>query len=368
MDDGRFAEWLAGVALLTPQQRSHILEILASAASEAGGYAAVGLLPAVEAAPVIDEPAPDCDGSHRAAPEASPAAANVPSSSVASAAESRVEHQGCPRCGSRSVRRWGRANGLPRYRCADCKRTFNGLTGTPLARLRKKDLWQTQAAALIAGESVARTAEHGGVAYTTAFRWRHRFLAAPATDKPNRMVGIVEADEMFILESLKGKRGGLPRKARKRGGKASKRGLSAEQIPVLVARDRSGAMIDAVLPKLDRASVTAALDNIVTHDNELCCDGGKAIVGFARRARIPYHILPAPGKPKPEAPEFHINNVNGYHGRYKEWARRFHGVATKYLDRYLGWRRMLEAIGPTIQPDAVLLAAVGIGPYQQITR
>src|SRR5208337_2049957 len=50
-----------------------------------------------------------------------------------------------------------------------------------------------------------------GVAYTTAFRWRHRFLAAPALDKPTRLNGIVEADETFILESFKGRRADLPR-------------------------------------------------------------------------------------------------------------------------------------------------------------
>jgi hypothetical protein len=35
----------------------------------------------------------------------------------------------------------------------------------------------------------------------------------------------------------------------------------------------------------------------------------------------------------------HINNVNAYHGRLKEWMRRFHGVATKNLPSYLSWRR-----------------------------
>ncbi len=40
---------------------------------------------------------------------------------------------------------------------------------------------------------------------------------------------------------------------------------------------------------------------------------------------------PHPGTHRPEAPDFHINNVNAYHGRLKEWMRRFHGVATKNL-------------------------------------
>ena len=74
----------------------------------------------------------------------------------------------------------------------------------------------------------------------------------------------------------------------------------------------------------------------VTPANQFCCDGGNAIVAFARKAGIPTHILPAPGKPNPQAPDFHINNVNAYHGRLKEWLRRFHGVATKNLPNYLG--------------------------------
>ena len=132
----------------------------------------------------------------------------------------------------------------------------------------------------------------------------------------------------------------------------------------VVARDRHGATTDAVLPKLSRAAVTAALGRVVTSDNQLCCDGGKAIVGFARKAGIPCQILPSPGGPRPEAPNLHINNVNGYHSRLKEWLRPFHGVATKYLDNYLGWRRTIEALGGDPQPACWLLSAVGIGQYQ----
>src|SRR4051812_18139957 len=83
--------------------------------------------------------------------------------------------------------------------------------------------------------------------------------------------------------------------------KRPKRGLSREQIPILVARDRTGQTTDAVLPSLSRAAVTAALDGVVGADNQLCCDGGKAIA---------CSILPKPGGPRPEAPNLHINNVN----------------------------------------------------------
>ena len=96
------------------------------------------------------------------------------------------------------------------------------------------------------------------------------------------MSGIVEADETFILESFKGRWSDLPRKARKRGGKARHPGSYQDNIPVLVARDRKGATFDAVLPQDDNASIAAALTGVVTAQNHLVGDGGKPLATFAR--------------------------------------------------------------------------------------
>src|ERR1700729_1587566 len=185
----------------------------------------------------------------------------------------RVESQGCPHCAGREIVGWGRSNGLLRFRCKSCGRTFNGLTKTPMAHLRKKERWLDHAQAMIEGMSLAKTAKLCGVHPTTAFRWRHRFLRAPAddkprtTNKPRTLSGIVEADETFILESFKGRWSDLPRKARKRGGPARHPGLHSDNIPVLVARDRRGATFDAVLPQDDSASIEAALAGVVTGEN-----------------------------------------------------------------------------------------------------
>ena len=45
----------------------------------------------------------------------------------------------CPRCNSENVGGWGFQSGYPRYKCRDCKRTFNAMTETPLARLHLRD-------------------------------------------------------------------------------------------------------------------------------------------------------------------------------------------------------------------------------------
>jgi transposase-like protein len=364
MEPSAFEAWLGRIADLTERQRRRAWQALALSEAAANDD--------VETDRAVDQGSSHVD---RAADEAAPAATvahaqaagRAGAASVAQLGQRRVDSVGCPHCDSRDVVHWGQASDLPRYRCKACARTFNALTKTPLANLRMKDKWAAQAEAMIDGVSTAKAAQRCGVHYTTAFRWRHRFLASLAGDKPKALVGIVEGDETFILESLKGKRSDMPRKSRKRGGKSAKRGLSAEQIPVIVARDRHGVTTDAVLPKLNRVSIAAALDGVITPANEFCCDGGTAIVAFARRAGIAAHILPMPGKPNPKAPDFHLNNVNAYHGRLKEWLRRFHGVATKNLPNYLGWRRTLEALGPNATSAAMILGAIGLGPYQQAT-
>ncbi len=44
----------------------------------------------------------------------------------------------CPHCEAKRVSRHGRANGLQRYRCGTCGKTFSALTGTPLCGLHKR--------------------------------------------------------------------------------------------------------------------------------------------------------------------------------------------------------------------------------------
>ena len=264
----------------------------------------------------------------------------------------------CPHCHHRSCGRWGNAHGLPRYRCSACGKTFNILSGTPLARLRHRECWDEYARALIDGETVRAAARRCGVHKDTAFRWRHRFLTLPAGLKPSSLHGIVEADETYFLESHKGERH-LPRPPRKRGGVAKKRGLSSEQIPVLVVRDRSTATTDAVLPKANTASVTAVLAPVLDADAVLCSDSNAIYHCFAERAHIAHAPVNLSAGIRVVDHAFHIQNANAYHSRLKGWMARFHGVATKYLPNYLGWRRCLERFAATLTPSLMLSLATG---------
>ena len=121
------------------------------------------------------------------------------------------EERRCPRCDTPGAVSRGRARGLRRYPCEGGGRTFDAVTGTPLSGPHRKERWLSFGEALATGETVKVSTECCGVSVGTAFRWRHRSLEAA----PEKVKGIVEADETYVLESRKGERN-LKRKARRR--------------------------------------------------------------------------------------------------------------------------------------------------------
>jgi transposase-like protein len=269
----------------------------------------------------------------------------------------------CPHCGGMHVVRNGMARGLQRYLCRGCGRTFNALTRTPLARLRYRERWLGYSQALIDGLSITKAARQLEVARSTAFRWRHRFLALPHHVRAGRFDGIVEADETCILKSCKGqpaRRMALGRAPRERGGRASKRGMSDEHDIVLVVRDRSGACTDQIVEVLDKAHLAAVLQPVLAADAVLCTDGSAALASAARHIGVEHHAINVSGGQHAIGP-WHINNVNGYHARLKHWMRRFNGVASYYLKHYLGWFRALDRFRqPGLTAPAMLALAVGV--------
>lgn len=266
----------------------------------------------------------------------------------------------CPHCGSTRVVRNGHADGLQRYKCRACQRSFNALTGTPLARLRQKGKWLAQAEAVREGLTIKQAAAKLQVAPSTAFRWRHRFLALPKTVQAQSLVGIAEADETFFLHSRKGQRR-LARKPRRRGGRAAKRGLSKEQVPVLVARDRAGATASIILAADGKADLVAALKPLLPSDTILCTDGSSVLAAAVKEIGVTHRPVNVSAGQRVVAGVYHIQNVNAYDSRLKNWIRRFHGVATKYLDSYLGWFRMLDrSAGSVLKPARLLEMAVSV--------
>ena len=209
-----------------------------------------------------------------------------------------------------------------------------------------------------------KAAAHLGVHRTTAFRWRHRFVQCRAKIKELAMRGVVEADETYVLESFKGQRQALShvgRPSRHRSGKARKRGLSREQIPILVLRARTGQTADLGLPAAaDKVAVKAVMASAVAADAVLCTDGSGLLAGVAQALDIEHQSVNL-SKVQRVRGAWHVQNVNAYQSRLKQWLRRFNGVASSYLANYLGRFRALDRQGSTVrEPTWLLTLAVHV--------
>jgi len=121
-------------------------------------------------------------------------------------------------------------------------------------------------------------------------------------------------DETYFLFSEKGKRNISDRKPRKRGGKAKYRGISNDQICVLVARDRQKMTFSGVLgrgrihtPKLDDA-----IGNYLSGSNVLCTDSWRVFSSYAKSKSLDHYRFKSDGKQRVKG-VYHIQNVNSYH-------------------------------------------------------
>ena len=220
---------------------------------------------------------------------------------------------------------------------------------------------------MIQGLSIRKSADSCGIANNTSFKWRHRFLQIPATRQPDKMNGTVEVDETYFLESFKGQRR-LPRSARKRGGKATKKGTSKEQVPVLVVRDRHGETADGILHGINTQQIEPVLIPLLNKEVILCTDGMPTYKQIARQANIVHRPVNIAAGQRVTNNIYPIQNVNAYGCRLKQWMKKFHGVATRYLGSYLEWHRMIDRLGQNITPTLCFLASLGkLRQFQQLT-
>jgi len=103
------------------------------------------------------------------------------------------EDRFCPHCAELGAISHGTEGGLRRYQCKACRKTFRSTTGTALRGLHKKDEWLTFGECLMGDLTLEASAQRCGIAVSTAFRWRHRFLGT-RDEKASKLTEIVDGD------------------------------------------------------------------------------------------------------------------------------------------------------------------------------
>ena len=251
----------------------------------------------------------------------------------------------CPHCGCvENIQKFGKSNSKQRYRCKDCGRTFSATSESVLSGTHKSlSTWEKYIECMLDGLSIRKSAEECNISLQTSFVWRHKILDALSrkVEKETSLKGVIEADETFFRVSYKGRRKNMPRPSYHRGTKASKRGLSRQQVCVPCAIDRSNSVLSKVcnLGKISTRELTAFYEGKVQEGAIFCTDSEKSYKGFTSSKEYKLVQIES-GKHKKGI--YHINHINAYHNNLKQFIYRFRGVATKYLNNYLVWNNCLK--------------------------
>lgn len=103
------------------------------------------------------------------------------------------------------MKRNGKYRTRQRYLCKDCGKTFNDMTNTLFSGSRYPEKWVKYIEFMVGGLTLPKIAERLDRHISTAFYWRHKILNALELHGFNQLEGIVESDETFFRESLKGR-------------------------------------------------------------------------------------------------------------------------------------------------------------------
>lgn len=239
------------------------------------------------------------------------------------------ERRPCPHCRNPHVWRWGASRGRPRYRCPRCRRTFGPTTGTPLAYLKRSDRWPHLLACMQEGLTLAATAARLDIHVSTAFRWRHRFLAALRARQQPVYDGYAEIAEVRFRYSQKGRRRAPDHPPGAPGGRA--------RVCALLVRDRHRRFFLALQtgPNPHPLEVARALAPVFRRGASLCAPRPLPYAYFCRAAGVT--LRPA-GSGSGARGGMPLHPPTGrIVADFRRWLKRFRGVATRYLVHYWTW-------------------------------
>jgi transposase-like protein len=255
----------------------------------------------------------------------------------------------CPHCDSAHVVRWGWFRSRQRYRCRACRRSFSDLTDTPLRYLKRLDAWPAYTKCLSASRTVRAAAAHTRVATSTAFRWRHLILGAVAYLDQTQLSGLVEFAQTYLPFSTKGHRRGTSPRWEPSLYSPDQMVWARPGCSIVVACDRGGKHRAHCV---NTSNVTGEqlrhlFDQTIAGNAVLLCTSGRygpyarlLVTQIPCRRRL-VQVSRANGD---RLGAYHNENARLWIRRLLCWLPRFRGVATRYMQNYLGWRGMLDLV------------------------
>lgn len=256
----------------------------------------------------------------------------------------------CPLCNSHSTIKNGFSSaGNPRYMCKECGKTFTGSVNTLGANVTQNaGKWMVFIQNLLQLETIKDNAIVCDVCESTILNWRLRvFEALEYLVKDIRLSGLVAADDTRVPYNFKGNHGPAfanPRRSRKRGGENTVHNYHKNQICVLCAIDEHGRSFSRCVgfgKPSGKRLINGFADKLCVNEQMIFVSDGDTAYGRAvEHYHIPrWEIRIAEKKGRKRYPavvdDIHLQKINAYHSRLKEFLFPAHGVASRYLPGWL---------------------------------
>ena len=234
-----------------------------------------------------------------------------------------------------------------RYRCRNCGRTFRLTTGTPVQGIHSLKKWQQFIPLFLESNSIRAIATELKLSTRTVFDWRHKTLSALCENTwLNNLSGIVEIDDKQFDLNEKGSRK-LTRKPLKRTSDRKNRNKFGEKITALVTHERISRktqMLVVQKGRMRKITLQKELQSKIEKTKTIICsDMHRSFTAWAEENQLPLVALKASAK-QYSSGVYHLQNINNNNQQFKKWFARFYGVASKYLNNYLNWFNLLNAI------------------------
>ncbi len=262
-----------------------------------------------------------------------------------------LEALNCPYCNSKKLIKHGLSDSHnPRYKCLKCLKTFSASTHTLSSNsVQDTGVWMVFIKGLLKGETFNSLAKTCGISITTVRNWRLKvFVALERLAEDVKLSGLVFADDTRIPYNFKGYHGSdfiAPRHSHSRGGQTTMKNHLKNEICVLCALDAHRNSFSRCIgfgnPSGKRLSNGFANKLNVDENMTLITDGAQAFSRTVKDYGIPNWerrvTKTVKGKrfPNTALGDLHIQTINNYHKRLKEFLARYHGVASRFLPGYL---------------------------------
>ncbi|GKU27182.1 hypothetical protein CFOLD11_40090 [Clostridium folliculivorans] len=228
--------------------------------------------------------------------------------------------EACPICGSTWHIKYGFYNGIQRYKCKVCDKTFSRATNSLWSYSKKNTrTWMEFTELMTENKTLKFCAEKLKISIGTAFYWRHKILQALSLDStPGSLSGVVHVGKVILKENFKGCR----------NAEIIASATPREDIWVIGAKGQEDSMFIKPIFKhwWDRRAFDEKVYSKIEENSYIAAYGDRYIKSVAKRHNRNKSI-------KVDA-EYRIKYL---WPNLKKWLSIFHGVASKYLKRYLSF-------------------------------